>query len=115
MPTYTSIMILMMATKISAAIRMMTITFSALAYQLRREVRKPLTNPLQLLAMAMTQQILQNSQQIGNDVEPIIQQADALVHLEVAPDGLVHGFELGLDPEDLGGVEDGAVEVDVDA
>lgn len=113
----------MMATNISAAIRMMTIAQVVSNVQKKKNevikkgerLESSLTNPLQLLAMPMTQQILQNSQQIGNDVEPIIQQADALVHLEVAPDGLVHGFELGLDPEDLGGVEDGAVEVDVDA
>lgn len=74
-----------------------------------------LTNPLQLFSVAMTQQILEDGKQVGYDVEPIGKQTDSLVHFQVAPDSLVDGFELGLDPKDLGCVEDGAVEVDVDA
>jgi hypothetical protein len=65
--------------------------------------------------MAMTQLLLQHSQQIGNDIQPFREQSHPLIHLEVAPDGLVDGLELGLDPEELWGVEDGAVEVDADA
>ncbi len=65
--------------------------------------------------MAMTQLFLEHRQQVGNDIQPLRQQANALVHLEVAAHGLVDGLELGLDPEQLRGVEHGAVEVDADA
>ena len=73
------------------------------------------TYPLQLLAVTVAQLVLEHGEQIGDDVEALRQQADALVHLQVAADGLVDGFELGLDPEKLWRVEDRAVEVDVDA
>lgn len=63
----------------------------------------------------MAQQVLQHSQQIRNDIQPVRQHRHPLVHLEVRSDGLVHGLEVRLDPEDLGRVENGAVEVDVDA
>jgi hypothetical protein len=65
--------------------------------------------------MPVTQLLLQHSQQIGNDIQPLGQQPHALVHLQVAAHGLVNGLELGLDPEELGGVEHGTVEVDADA
>jgi hypothetical protein len=74
-----------------------------------------LTDPFKLLAMTVAELALEHGQQVGNDVETLREQADALVHLKVAPDGLVDGLELGLDPEELGGVEYGSVEVDVDA
>ena len=73
------------------------------------------TDPLELLAVAVAQLLLEHGEQVGDDVEALRQQADALVHLEVAADGLVDGLELGLDPEELGRVEHGAVEVDADA
>ena len=63
----------------------------------------------------MAELVFQHSQQVGDDIQPTGEEADALVHLEVAPDGLVDGLELGLDPEEFRNVEDGAVEVDVDA
>lgn len=63
----------------------------------------------------MAQLLLKHGQQVGNDVQPFRQQAHTLVHLEVAAHGLVDGLELGLDPEQLRGVEHGAVEVDADA
>lgn len=65
--------------------------------------------------MSVTQLLLQHLQQIRNYVEPLGQQADTLVHLEVAPDGLVDGLELWLHPEELRGVENGAVQMDADA
>lgn len=37
-----------------------------------------------------------------------------MVHLEIASDSLIERFQLGLDPEELGGIQDGAVEMDVD-
>lgn len=74
-----------------------------------------LTYPLQLFTVAMAQQVLQHSQQIGDNIQPIRKHGHALVHLQVRPHSLVHGLEVRLDPEDLWGVEDGAVEVDVDA
>lgn len=80
-----------------------------------KERKKKLTDPLQHLAVAVAQLVLEHGEQVGDDVEALGQQADALVHLEVAADGLVDGLEVGLDPEELGGVEDAAVEVDVDA
>jgi len=65
--------------------------------------------------MPMAQLLLEHRQQVGDDIQALRQQADALVHLEVAAHGLVDGLELGLDPEQLRGVEHGAVEVDADA
>jgi len=72
-------------------------------------------NPLQHLAMAMAKLILQHRQQISNDIQPLRQQADSLIDLQIAPYGLVDRLELRLDPEELGGVEHGSVQVDVDA
>ena len=63
----------------------------------------------------MRQLVLEHGQQIGDDVQPLRQQAHSLVHLQVAPDGAVDGLELGLGPHELGAVEDGALQVDVDA
>ena len=63
----------------------------------------------------MAELVLEHSQQIGNHVQPFRQQADPLVHLEIGPHGLVHWFELGFNPKELGRVEDGAVQVDVDS
>lgn len=65
--------------------------------------------------MAVAQLVLKHGEQIGNDVQPLGQEPDSLVHLEVSADGLVDGLKLRLDPEELGDVQDGAVEVDVDA
>ena len=65
--------------------------------------------------MPMAKLVLEHGQQVGNDIQPLSQQPNALVHLEIAAHGLVDGLELGLDPEELGRVEDRAVEVDVDA
>lgn len=65
--------------------------------------------------MTVAKLSLEHSQQVGNDVETLREETDALVHLQVTPDGLVHGLELGFHPEQLRGVEDGAVEVDADA
>ncbi|KAF1731549.1 hypothetical protein CRV24_007735 [Beauveria bassiana] len=73
------------------------------------------TDPFQLFAVAVAQLVLEHGEEIGNDVQALRQEADALVHLKVAADGLVDGLELGLDPEELGRVKHGAVEVDVDA
>lgn len=61
--------------------------------------KKKHTNPFQLLAMTMTQLVFQNSQQIRNDIQALIEQPHALIHLEIAPYGLVHGLELWLNPE----------------
>lgn len=81
----------------------------------RQKKEQKLTDPLQILAMAMTQLVLQHGQQIGNDVQPFGQQADALVHFQVTSYGAVDGFELRLGPHQLRAVENGALQVDVDA
>lgn len=65
--------------------------------------------------MRMRQLILQNGQQVRNDVQPIRQKLNSLIHLEVASNSLVDGIELWLRPHELWRVEDGALEVDVDA
>ena len=65
--------------------------------------------------MRMTQLILQHSQQIPDNTNPLLHQLDPLIHLEIGPDSLVDGFELGFGPHQFRGVEDGALEVDVDA
>ncbi len=124
-PAYRSTMMFIAATTISMAMRTITARqnrgrvsngFKIKHVQRgKREEKKYLTNPFQLLSMTVTQLVLQHGEQIRNDVQPLGQETDALVHLEIAPDGLVDGLELGLDPEELGRVEDGAVEVDVNA
>ena len=58
-----------------------------------------LTNPLQLLSVAVTQLVFQNSQQVGNDVQAFCQKTDTLVHFEIASYGLVDRLQLWLDPE----------------
>ena len=63
----------------------------------------------------MTQLLLQHGQQIRNDIQSLRNQTHPLVHLEVAPHGLVDRLELRLDPKQLGGVQDRPVEVDADA
>lgn len=65
--------------------------------------------------MTMAQLIFKYGEQVSNDVEALSEQADTLIHLEIAADGLVDGLEMGFDPEELGGVEHAAVEVDADA
>ena len=118
---------LIAATRISAAIRMMTVVFKTLIskgdakVQLRlREGKKKgggggHTYPLQHLPVTVTELVLEHSQEVGDDVETLREQTYSLVHLQVASHGLVNGFEVRLDPEQLGRVEHAAVEVDVDA
>jgi len=65
--------------------------------------------------MCMRQLVFQHLQQIRNDIQPLRQQADSLVHLQITSDGLVDWFELGFGPHEFGGVEHGALQVDVDA
>lgn len=65
--------------------------------------------------MTVAQLILQNGQQVCNDVQSLRQETDALIHFEVASDGLIHRLELRFHPEELWGVEHGAVQVNVDA
>lgn len=59
--------------------------------------------------------ILQHGQQITQDLEPLRQQADALVHLQVAAHGAVDGLQLRFGPHELRAVEHAALQVDVDA
>jgi len=65
--------------------------------------------------MSVRQLVLQHLQEICNDVQPLGQQADSLVHFKITSDGLVDGFELGFGPHEFGGVEDRALQVNVDA
>lgn len=67
------------------------------------------------LTMRMTQLILQHSQQIPHDTNPFLHQLDALIHFQIRPHSLIDRFELGFRPHEFGGVEDGALQVDVDA
>jgi hypothetical protein len=67
------------------------------------------------LTMSMRQLVFQHLQEICNHVQPLRQQADSLVHFEITSDGLVDGFELGFGPHEFGGVEDRALQVNVDA
>lgn len=65
--------------------------------------------------MRMTQLILQHGQQIRNHAHPFLQQPDPLIHLQIPSYRAVDRFQLGLRPHELGSVEDGALQVDVDA
>ena len=73
------------------------------------------TYPLQHLPVAVTELVLEYGEEIGDDVETLRKQTYALVHLQVAADGLVDGLQVRLHPEELRRVEHAAVEVDVDA
>ncbi len=64
-----------------------------------------LTDPFKLFSVAVAKLVLQDSQQVSNDIQPLRQQPNPLVHLEIAPHRLVDRFQLRLDPEELGGVE----------
>ena len=117
---------LIAATRLSAAIRMMTIVFKTLISKCdakcqptkvtrKRKGGGAHTYPLQHLPVTVTELVLEHSQEVGDDVETLREQTYSLVHLQVASHGLVNGFEVRLDPEQLGRVEDAAFEVDVDA
>ncbi len=93
-------MILIPATTISAAIKMMTVLISIPSSKFRQ-----LTNPLQILPMRMRQLVLEHSQQIRNDIQPLRQQRHSLIHLQVRPDGLVRRIQLRFRPEKLGCIE----------
>lgn len=62
----------------------------------------------------MAELVFEHGEQVGNDIHALGQEIDALVHLEIATNGLVDGLEVGLGPEELGRVEDAAVQVDID-
>jgi hypothetical protein len=104
-------MMFMAATTISAAINMIT---AAVSTEQDGPDHLP-TNPFQVFAMRVRQLILQHRQQIRDDVQPLRQERNPLVHLEVTAHGLVYGVELGLRPHQLRRVEHGALQVDVDA
>lgn len=65
--------------------------------------------------MRMTQLILQDSKQIRNNVDPLLQQADPLIHLQVASHSLIHRLKLWFCPHELGRVENRALKMNVDA
>lgn len=65
--------------------------------------------------MRMRQLILQHLQQICDDIQPLRQETNSLVHLQIASHSLVDGLKLGLSPHQFGRVEDRALQVDVDA
>ena len=59
--------------------------------------------------------ILQHRQQVSEHIQSLHHQPHALVHLEIAAHSGVDRLELRLRPHELGLVEDGALQVDVDA
>lgn len=59
--------------------------------------------------------VLEHSQQVRNHIQPLRQQPHPLVHLQIAPHRAVHRLELRLRPHQLGAVEHGTLQVDVDA
>ena len=65
--------------------------------------------------MRMTQLILQHCQQIPNHTNPLLQQPDSLVHLQIAPHSLVDRVKLRLRPHELGSIQYRTLKVDVDA
>lgn len=65
--------------------------------------------------MDVAELVLEDGEEVGDDVEAVGEEADALVHLEVAPDGAVDGLEPGLGPHQLRPVQHAALQVDVDA
>lgn len=66
------------------------------------------------LTMCMTQLIFQHRQQIRNDSDSFLQQCHSLVHLQITPHSLVYRLELRFRPHELGSIEDGSLEVDID-
>ena len=119
---------LMAATRISAAMRIMTVDCE-LAYfslywnglkekkgvlflgvvqwmqdmcmKLRRcgqKFKQKLTNPFQILPMARPYLIFQHRQQIRNHIQPLRQQPHPLIHFEVAAHGNIHRLQLRFGP-----------------
>lgn len=138
-PANKSTRMLMAATRISAAMRMMTVNGWLLVFAVSfffsnwwvlvrsgmgmgmreggigRQVGAPLTDPFQILAVRRPHLILEDRQKIRDDIQPLRQQPCALIHLQIAPHGAVDGLKLGFGPHELGGVEHRALEMDVDA
>jgi hypothetical protein len=65
--------------------------------------------------MCMRQLILQHLKQIRDNVKSLGQQTHSLVHFQVTPDSLVDRLQLRFCPHELGSVEDGTLQVNVDA
>lgn len=65
--------------------------------------------------MAVTQLILEHGEQVRNDIQPLGQETNTLVHFKVASHSLVDRLQLGFNPEQFGGVKHGTVQMDVDA
>ena len=63
----------------------------------------------------MAKLVFKHSEKVSDDVETFREQTDTLVHFQVAPYSLVDGLKVWLNPEQLRGIENAAVEVDVDA
>lgn len=80
---------LMAATRISAAIRTITNIGQTCLIEIHGE---QLTNPFQVLAVAMSQLVFQNGQKIGDDVQPFGKKAHPLIHFKVTPNRLVDRF-----------------------
>lgn len=63
------------------------------------------TDPLQILPMPRPHLILQHGQQIPQHLQPLRQQPDPLVHLEITPHSAVHGLQLRLRPHEFRAIE----------
>lgn len=58
--------------------------------------------------------VLEHRQQIANHAQALRQQRDPLIHLQITPHGGVDRFEAGFGPHELGTVEHGPLQMDVD-
>lgn len=72
-------------------------------------------DPLEILAMGMRQLIFQDLEKIGNDIESFGEKRHSLIHLQVASNSLVYRIELWFCPHQFWRIEDGSLQMDVDA
>lgn len=105
----------MAATRISAAMRTMTIhsrysPVALVSYDKGQGTQIALKH-----TMRMTQLVLQHGQQVRDHTHSLLQQVDSLIHLQVAPHSLINRVELWLCPHELRCVEHGTLEMDIDA
>lgn len=103
-PAYRSTTIFIAATKISMAIKMITRRLQlALPCSIAKKkmirkrgegrgrfaVRFQHTYPFEHFAVAVSQLVFENSQQVGNYIQPLCHQTNSLIHFKIAPDCLV--------------------------
>lgn len=71
-------------------------------------------DPFKILAVGVGKLVLEHLQQVGNHIQPLGQEANPLVHLEIAAYSLVDGVQLRLSPHELWRIKDRPLKMDID-